>query len=113
MSYSLCLLATSCLLAPAPKEAQPALVPGSYLMTWRGVTAPTMFHANGSYACYWHGAWWQGQWRQTKGVLSVEEWPAGNPDHVALRWSVKLSSPATGDLGGTLWFVAPKKERVD
>ncbi len=100
------------LFAPAPisrpAPPPPALKYGSYLMTWHGVDAPTVFHADGFYACQWHGRWWHGQWKMEKGQLVVEEWPMEEP-HRRSTWTIKLTAPTAGQFtGGTKWKIVPQ-----
>jgi hypothetical protein len=107
--YALLLLT---LAAPAPfaKPAPPppAVKHGSYIMTWHGVTAPTWLHADGFYACQWHGRWWHGHWRQENGQIIVEEWPMEEP-HRRSTWTIKLASPMSGQFpGGSPWKLAPQ-----
>lgn len=98
------------LVAPAPMHKAapaPAIKAGSYIMTWRGVDALTVFHADGFFACHWQGRWWHGRWAQEKGVLTVEEWPMDEP-HLRISWTVKLSGPTAGELvGGSPWKLVP------
>jgi hypothetical protein len=99
------------LLAPAPiakAPTTPAIKCGAYVMTWRGVEAPTVFHSDGFYACHWQGRWWHGQWTQEKGQLRVEEWPMDDPS-ARTKWTIKLSGPMAGILdGGSAWKLAPQ-----
>lgn len=105
-----------CLLAPAPKDRPPppppVLVFGVYEMTWHGVEAYTVFHADSFYACRWHGRWWHGRWKMERGALLVEEWPMEEP-HRRSTWTVKLKCPRTGAFaGGTPWKITPLAGKV-
>lgn len=84
---------------PKPPPPLPAIRPGSWVMHWQGVDAPTAFHADGFYSCNWHGTWWHGQWMQEGGVLTVEEWPLDQPAR-RHRWAVRLRDGTTGTLSG-------------
>ena len=92
---------------PAPPV--PAIAVGEYVMDWRGTPAPTSFRADGTYACLWVGNRpWHGRGAQAKGVLAVEEWPAGNPG-LRHAWTVRLACPASGVLDGSSpWRLAPQ-----
>jgi len=95
--------------APMPKPAppSPAIKSGSYVMTWKGVDAQTIFHHDGFYSCQWQGQWWHGNWRQEKGQMRVEEWPMNEP-HRRYNWTIKLSGPLAGEMEGGAWRLAPQ-----
>ena len=100
--------------APSPKPKPPvvpAIVPASVTMTWLGTPAETHFHPDGFFACKWYGHWWNGQWSQKDGVLTVKEWPLSNPGLIT-TWTVKLKSPTEGNMGGgSSWLIVPLKGR--
>lgn len=97
-----------CLLAPAPKDRPPpALVPSSTWMLWHGIECETHWHRDGQYSCLWAGRWWHGRWKCEGGTLTVEEWP-GDDERSRSAWSVRLSSPDAGVMGGrSAWRVRP------
>ena len=101
--HALILLAVA---APAPfvrpAPPPPAIKAGAYSMLWSGTVCETHFHADGSYACNWHGTWWHGRWKQEKGTLAVDEWPQDSPDRLH-RWTVGLSGDAVGKMGPHEW----------
>jgi len=93
--------------APAPTPKTPALTPASVTMTWMGVECETHFHQCGTFACLWHGEWWEGRWSQKAGSVTVEEWKSGPRPASPLRWSVSLTSGSAGVMRGTPWSVRP------
>lgn len=101
--------------APAPKDRPPppppAIKHGSYTMTWHGTEAETHFHADGFYACLWHGRWWHGQWKMDGGVLCVSEWPMDTPQFTT-SWGVVMKCDRAGNMRarnmtGSPWKVVP------
>jgi len=106
------LLTFALLFAPAPVEREQSIKPASVVMTWRGVECETVFHHDGFFACKWQGEWWNGAWSQSKGVLTVVEWPLSDPSRRG-QWAVRLRGPTVGTLGTTPWRIRPAVGKIN